>query len=133
MGGVAALGVLVAGFAIFIAGVAMTVGGVTIAGSFGDNPLPPNVGQLGLGQVIGGSGLIVLGAALSAASIATFAAVAKARVIAAALSGMTALLAGGGCLLLATEALRDLVLTGALGVTALLFAAAALILGRRPA
>jgi hypothetical protein len=59
--------------------------------------------------------------------------VAKARVIAAALSGMTALLAGGGCLLLATEALRDLVLTGALGVTALLFGAAALILGRRPA
>lgn len=133
LGGVAALGVLVVGFAIFIAGVAMTVGGITIAGSFGENPLPPNIGELGLGQVFGGAGLMVLGVVLSAGSIATFAAVPGARRITAVLSGLTAVLAGAGFGVLVTEVIRDLVLSGALGVAAILFGVAAVILGRRTA
>jgi hypothetical protein len=125
----AVLAVAVLGLAVFIAGVAMTVSGMTIANRFGDSP-PPNVGELGIGQVLGGIGLSALGIVLSGSALAVLADVPRSRPVAAAASALTAILAAVGVVLVQLESGGDLVLSIALAVAAMLFAAATIILVR---
>ncbi len=128
-GSAAVLAVAVLGLAVFIAGVAMTVSGMTIANRFGDSP-PPNVGELGIGQVLGGIGLSALGIILSGSALAVLADIPRSRPIAAAASGLAAILAAVGVVLVQLESGGDLVLSIALAVAAMLFAVATIILVR---
>jgi hypothetical protein len=123
----AVLAVTVLGLAIFIAGVAMTVSGMTIGNRFGSTP-PPNVDQLGLGQVLGGIGLGALGLLLSGSGLAVLAEVPRSRGVAAAASALAAALAMAGIVLVQVQPGGDLVLSIALAVAAIIFAAATVIL-----
>jgi hypothetical protein len=125
----AVLAVAVLGLAVFIAGVAMAVSGMTIANRFGDSP-PPNVGDLGFGQVLGGFGLSALGIVLSGSALAVLADVARSRPVAAAASGVAAILAAVGVVLVQLQPGGDLVLSLALAVAAIIFAVAAVVLVR---
>jgi hypothetical protein len=125
----AVLAVAVLGLAVFIAGVAMAVSGMTIANRFGESP-PPNVAELGIGQVLGGIGLAALGIVLSGSALAVLADVPRSRPVAAAASGLTAILAAVGVVLVQLQPGGDLVLSLALAVAALIFAAATIILVR---
>jgi hypothetical protein len=115
--------------AIFIAAVAMTVSGLTLPGRFAADP-PPNVGTLGVGQVVGGIGLLVLGALIVGSSAALLAGLPRSRPFAISISAITALLALIGFGLLMSPSRRDLVLLAALGVTVVAFGGAAVILAR---
>jgi hypothetical protein len=125
----AVLAVVVLGLAVFIAGVAMSVSGMTIANRFGGDP-PPNVDQLGIGQVLGGIGLAGLGLLLSGSGLAVLADVARSRPVAAVASGLAAVLAAAGVVLVQLQPGGDLVLSLALAVAAVIFGVAAIILVR---
>jgi hypothetical protein len=125
----AVLAVTVLGLAVFIAGVAMAVAGMTVANRFGGSP-PPNVDQLGLGQVLGGIGVGALGIVLSGAGLAVLAEVPHSRPVAAGVSGLSAVLAVIGIILVQQRPGGDMVLSIALLVAGLIFAAAAVVLIR---
>jgi hypothetical protein len=125
----AVLAVTVLGLAVFIGGVAMTVAGMTITNRFGSSP-PPNVDQLGIGQVLGGIGLGALGLLLSGSGLAVLAEVPRSRVVAAAASILAVVLAVVGIVLVQLQPGGDLVLSIALAVAVIIFAPAAVILVR---
>ena len=125
----AVLAVVVLGLAVFIAGVAMSVSGMTIANRFGGDP-PPNVDQLGIGQVLGGIGLALLGLLLSGSGLAVLADVPRSRPVAAVASGLATLLAAAGVMLVQLQPGGDWVLATALAVAAVIFGVAAIILVR---
>jgi hypothetical protein len=125
----AVLAVTVLGLAVFIAGVAMTVSGMTISSRYGGSP-PPNVDQLGFGQVLGGTGLGALGLLLSGSGLAVLAEVPRSRAVAAVVSVLAAILAVAGVILVQLQPGGDLVLGISLAVAAIIFAAAAVILVR---
>lgn len=128
-GSAAVLAMAVLGLAVFIAAVAMIASGLTIAGRYADSP-PPNVGELGLGQVLGGVGLLVLGVAQVGSALAVLADLRGSRRIAAAIAGLTALLSAAGVLLVMSQPISDTILASALAVTTLVFGVAAIVLGR---
>lgn len=125
----AVLAVTVLGLAVFIAGVAMAVAGMTLANRYAGSP-PPNVDQLGLGQVLGGVGLGVLGLVLGGSGLAVLAEVPRSRVVAAFASGLAAVLAVVGVVLVQLQPGGDLVLSVALAVATVIFGAATVILVR---
>jgi hypothetical protein len=125
----AVVAVTVLGLAVFIAGIAMAVAGMTIANRFGGSP-PPNVDQLGLGQVLGGIGLGALGIVLGGSGLAVLGEVPGSRVVAAGVSALSAVLAVIGIILVQQQPGGDLVLSLALLVAGLIFAAAAVVLVR---
>jgi hypothetical protein len=127
-GSAAVLAMAVLGLATFIAALTMVASGLTIAGRYADPP--PNVGELGVGQVLGGAGLLVLGVAQVASALAVLADVRGSRRVAAAVAGLTALLSAAGVLLVMNQPVTDTILATALAVTTLIFAVAAIILGR---
>ena len=94
-GSAAVLTLAILGLSTFIAAIALIVFGLTTAGSYGASP-PPNVGSLGMGQVLGGFGLLVIGLALLGSSLAVLADLRGSRRGAAAVAGATALLSAGG-------------------------------------
>jgi hypothetical protein len=120
----------VGGLAIFIAAAAMTVSGLTLPGRYSGSTPPPNVGELGLGQVVGGIGLLVLGVLIVASAAGLLGGLPRSRPVAAAVSGITALLAAVGVGVLMTASRRDVVLLAALGVAFVAFGGAAVILAR---
>jgi len=128
-GSAAVVAMAVLGLAVFIAGVAMIASGLTMAGRYGESP-PPNIGELGYGQVLGGAGLIVLGVAQVASALAVLADVRGSRMAAAAIAGLTAVLCAAGVLVVMNQAVTDSILAGALAVATLIFAVSAIILGR---
>ncbi|MGH2456476.1 MAG: hypothetical protein ACRDHD_09505 [Candidatus Limnocylindria bacterium] len=128
-GSAALLAVAILGLAIFIAAMAMIASGLTIAGRFGSDP-PPNVGQIGIGQVLGGAGLLALGGLLVGSSLAVLADVRNSRRIAAAVSALAAALSVAGVVLAVQQAGSDIVLPLALAVAAIIFGAASIILIR---
>ena len=71
-GSAAVLTMAILGLSTFIAAIALIVFGLTTAGSYGASP-PPNAGSLGMGQVLGGFGLLVIGLALVGSSLAVLA------------------------------------------------------------
>jgi len=116
--------------AIFIAAVGMTVGGMTLPSRWAGADPPPNVGQLGLGQVVGGIGLLVLGVLLIGSSAALLSGLPRSRPFAVGISTVTAVLALAGFVLLIAPTRRDLVLLAALGVAVVIFGGAAFVLAR---
>ena len=129
-GAAAALTTAIGGLAIFIAAVAMTVGGLTLPSRWAGADPPPNVGQLGLGQVVGGIGLLVLGILLVSSSLAVIGGLPRSRPFAVGISTITAALALAGFVLLMVPTRRDFVLLAALGVAVVAFGGAAVILAR---
>jgi hypothetical protein len=130
-GSVALLAMAILGLAVFIAAIAMVVFGVTTAARFGSPP-PPNVGQLGTGQVLGGVGLLLMGAALVGSALAVLADLRGSRQIAAVVAGAAALLSAAGVVRVMGEGAGDAVLAAALAVTTMIFGVSAIILARRP-
>lgn len=128
-GSAALLAMAVLGLAIFIAAVAIIASGLTIAGRYGESP-PPNVGQLGNGQVIGGAGMVVLGVALVASALGVLAEVRGSRRVAAALAGLTALLSAAGVFVVMSQPVTDTILASALAVLTLVLGVSAIVLGR---
>lgn len=129
-GAAAALVTAVGGTAISIAALAMTVSGLTLPSRYAGAEPPPNVGQLGLGQVVGGIGLLVLGILMVGGSLALLGGLPRSRPFAAVISAISALLALAGFVLLMVPTRRDLVLLSALGVAVVAFGGAAVILAR---
>lgn len=129
-GSVALLAVSIVGLALFIAGIAIVVSGITVGGRYSGGTPPPNLGSLGLGQIVGGTLLSVFSAALVASAAAVLADLRRARLVAAALSGVAAILGAAGIVSVMSQAGGDQVLAGALVVITVIFAAAAIILAR---
>ena len=77
---------------------------------------PPNIGELGMGQVVGGVALLALGMLIVGSSIALLGELPRSRPFAVGISAITALLALAGFILLLTPSRRDLVLLAALGL-----------------
>jgi hypothetical protein len=130
-GSVALLAMAILGLAVFIAAIAMLVFGITTSARFGSSP-PPNVGQLGIGQVLGGIGLLVMGLALVGSALAVLADVRGSRRIAAVVAGLSTLLSAAGVIRVMGEGGGDAVLAAALAVATMIFGASAIILARRP-
>jgi len=128
-GSVAVLALAVLGLSAFIAGVAIAVTGLTVSGRFGTDP-PPNAGDLGIGQVLGGSGVAVLGLLLTGTSLAVLADVRRSRIVAAVVAGLSAVVCAIGVVLVASAPSGGPVLPSALAVTCVILAASAFILGR---
>jgi hypothetical protein len=128
-GSAAVLAMAVLGLAIFIAAVAIIASGLTMAGRYGESP-PPNVGDLGYGQVIGGAGMVVLGVALVASALAVLADVRGSRRVAAVLAGLTAFLSAAGVFLVMSQPAFGTILASALAVLTLVLGVSAIVLGR---
>jgi hypothetical protein len=127
-GSVAVLALAVLGLALFIAAIAMVVFGMTTGSRYVDPP--PNVAELGTGQVLGGIGLGVLGVGLLGAALAVLADVRGSRRIAAGISALAAALSVIGVVRVMTEGAGDPILAASLAVATLVFGAAAVILAR---
>jgi hypothetical protein len=128
-GSAAVLTLAILGLSTLIAAIALVVFGLTTASSYGSSP-PPNAGGLGMGQVVGGFGLLVIGLALLGSSLAVLADLRGSRRGAAAVAGATALLSVAGVVMVMQVGSGDAVLAAALAVCALLCAASAIILAR---
>jgi hypothetical protein len=129
-GAAAAVVTAIGGTAVFIAALAMTVSGLTLPSRWAGADAPPHVSELGLGQVVGGIGLLVLGVLMVGSSLALISGLPRSRPFAVAMSAISTLLALTGFVLLLTPTRRDLVLLSALGVAVLAFGGAAIILAR---
>ena len=129
-GAAATLAIAIGGLAVFIAAVAMTVSGLTFPSRYAGATPPPNVAQLGVGQVIGGIGLLVLGILLVASAAALLSGLPRSRPFAVGSAGLTAVLTGAAIVVLFGATRRDLVLLAALAVAFVAFGGAALILAR---
>lgn len=126
----ALLGMAVVGVALIIVGLSMVVSGLTMEARYLDPP--PNLGQLGIGALLGGIGLTLLGVTHIILAGAVLADVRHARSVAVAANAFTATLAGVGvALVMGQGPAPDRVLAIGLAVMALLFGAAALALFRR--
>jgi hypothetical protein len=128
-GSAAVLTLAILGLSTFIAASALIVFGLTAAGSYGSTP-PPNAGSLGLGQVVGGFGLLIVGLGLLGSALAVLADLRGSRRAAAAVAGATAILSVAGVVLVMQIGIGDAVLAAALAVCALLCAVSAIILAR---
>ena len=120
----------IGGLAIFIAAIGMTVNGLTLPARYAGADAPPNVGQLGVGQVVGGIGLLVLGILIVSSAAALLNGLRGSRPFAVGISAITAALALAGFVLLMAPTRRDIVLLAALGVAVVAFGGAAVILAR---
>lgn len=121
---------MIGGIAIFIAAVAITVGGLTLPASYSGATAPPNLDQLGRNQVVAGVALLALGIVIVATAAALLANLPRSRPLAVSASAIAALLSIAGIVLVVGGARPDLVLLAALGVAAVAFGAAAVVLAR---
>ena len=131
-GSVAILALTVGGVAIFITSLSLLVAGFTMGARYATDP-PPNVAQLGLGQIIGGVGLLVLAAAMIGSAVAVFADVRGSRLVAAAVAVIVALLAALGAIVAMGGVVTEPVLATILAIATLAFGVSAILLSRRPA
>lgn len=129
-GAAATLVMAIGGMSIFIAGVAMTVNGLTLPGRYAAGEGPPGVSQLGIGQVVGGIGLLVLGILIAASALALLGGLPRSRPFAVSTSAIGAILALAAFILLLGPSRRDLVLLAALAVAVVAFGGASAILAR---
>ena len=130
LGSAAVVAVAILGLALAIAAGAMIVDGLTVAARYTGTTPPPGLGQLGVGQVLGGIGLLVLSIGLVGSSLALLAEVRLGRPLTILFSAIAALLAAAGAISLFGAARRDNVLDGGLAVALIVFGAAAVILAR---
>lgn len=127
---IAVLAESVLGLSIFIVGIAVVVSGITVGSRYAGDTPPPNLGSLGLGQILGGVGLLILAVAMVASSLGVLADVRRSRIAAAVVSAVTALLAIGGVVWVMSQPAADQLFAAALAVVAITTAAAAIVLGR---
>jgi len=120
----------IGGLSIFIAAIGMTVNGLTLPARYAGADPPPNVAQLGVGQVVGGIGLLVLGILIVGSAAALLNGLPRSRPFAVGISAITTVLALAGFVLLLTPTRRDVVLLAALGVAVVAFGGATVILAR---
>lgn len=125
----ATLAVVVGGIALAITGIGMTAMALTMGARYAGNP-PPDVAELALMPTLGGIGLIVLGGLLAAGGIGVLARARRARFVTGILSGLTAVLAALGVVLVMAQPPADVVLATAMTVATLVFGAAAVLLLR---
>lgn len=128
---VATLVIGIGGVALLITAASIIVAGLTIGSRYAAS-VPPNVGQLGIGQVIGGAALLVLAMGLVAAAAAVFLDVRGSRRTAAAVAALTAVLMVLAIVLVMTVGGGDRLLAIALLVGAVLFGASSVLLLRTP-
>ncbi len=119
----------VGGIAVLISAVAVLVSGFTMPNRYATSA-PPNLGQLGVGQVLGGAAVLVLALAIVAAVAGTFLDLRGARRMAVILGVLTAASAAAGVVAVMTIGGGDQPLALVLLVVGILFAAASAILGR---
>ena len=119
------------GLAVFITGIAIIVFGITTAARYGSTP-PPNAGSIGQGQVLGGAGLAAFGVVLLGSALALLADLRRSRPIAAIVAVVAAILSAIAVVRVTTLGIGDPILAGSLAVATVIFAAAAVILARRP-
>jgi hypothetical protein len=124
---VATLVIGIGGVALLITAASMVVAGLTISSRYADS-VPPNIGQLGIGQVIGGVGLLLLAMGLVATSAGVFLDVRGARRAAAGLAALMVL----GIVLVMTLGGGDRLLAIALLVGVVMFGASSVLLLRTP-
>jgi hypothetical protein len=129
-GSAALLAIAILGVATFIAAIAMLATGVGIAGRYDSTSPPPNLADLGRGQVLGGMALIVVGGLLVGSAAAVLADLPGSRRAAGILSLAVAGLAAGGVLLAAARSPTDPLLPVALAVATLILGVAGIILVR---
>lgn len=130
---IATLAIGVGGVALLITGVSIVVSGLTIGARYAAST-PPNVGQLGSGQLVGGIALLLLSMALVAAASAVLLDVRGGRAVAIALAAVTAALCVAGVLLVMTVGGGDRLVALALLVGGVMFGASSIVLlrTRRP-
>jgi hypothetical protein len=116
--------------AVFIAGVAMTVGGLTLPNGYQGTDAPPNLSQLALAQVFAGIALLVFGLVIVATAVALLADLPRSRPMAVASTALAALLSVAAFVLVVGATRRDYILLAALGVAAVAFGGAAVVLAR---
>ena len=119
----------IGGIAVLISAIAVLVSGFTMPTRFQASP-PPNLGQLGVGQVIGGGLVLVLAIAIVAAVAATFLDLRGARRATVVLGVITAVAAAAGVVAVMTIGGGDQPLAIVFLVVGILFAASSVILGR---
>lgn len=131
---IATLAVGVGGVALLITAVAMIVSGFTLPSRYVGAP-PPNIGSLGVPQVVGGAALLVLAMAIAGAAAGVFMNLRGARRVAIALGALTAALCAAGVVAVMTVGGGDRLLAISLLVAAVTFGASSVILLRtgRPA
>jgi hypothetical protein len=130
VGSIAVLSQAILGLSLFIAGIAVVVSGVTAGARYAGDTLPPNIGSLGMGQILGGAGLIVLALAMVVSALAVLADLRHARFVAAAVNAIAAVFGIAGVVLVMSRQSPDQLFAGALAVVALMSAVAAIVLGR---
>jgi hypothetical protein len=129
-GSVAVLAVTILGLSIFIVAIAVIVSGITVGSRYtGDTP-PPTLDSIGLSQILGGVGLLVLSVAMVASSLGVLADIRRSRMVAAVVSAVAALLAVAGVVWVMSQPAADQLFAAALAVVAITTAAAAIVLGR---
>lgn len=129
-GSVVMLVLIILGLAVFIAGVAMIASGFTMGGRFTGTTPPPNVDELGRGQVFGGIGLLLLGALQAGSALALLGEVRGARRFCMLVAVGSAVLGVAGVIVVMTQEVTTPLLPGALAVATVIYAASAIILAR---
>ncbi len=129
MASIATLVLGVGGVALLITAVSMVVGGLTISSRYAAS-LPPNIGSLGMPQVLGGIGILLLAIGLVAAAAAVFLDVRGGRTAAIALGGVVAVLSAAGVIGVMTIGGGDRLVAVALLVGAVAFGASSILLLR---
>lgn len=125
----ATVAVLVGGIALVISGVGVTAMALTLPSRYAADP-PPNVGSLSLLPALGGVGLMILGALLTAGAVGVLAQARRARLATGVVAGVTAALAAVGVVLVMSLPPAEVVLAVALTVAVLVFGAASILLLR---
>ncbi|MEO8246021.1 MAG: hypothetical protein ABI622_02770, partial [Chloroflexota bacterium] len=128
---VATLVIGIGGVALLITAASIIVAGLTIGSRYADST-PPNIGQLGIGQVIGGIGLLILAMGLVAAAAAVFLDVRGSRRTAAGVAALTAILMAVAIVVVMTVGGGDRLLAIALLVGVVMFGASSVLLLRTP-
>lgn len=126
---IASLVLGVGGVALVITAVSMVVGGLTISSRY-TGTLPPNVGSLGMPQVFGGVGLLLLAMGVVAAAAAVFLNVRGGRTAAIVLGAIVAILCAAGVIGVMTIGGGDRLVATALLVGAVAFGASSILLLR---
>jgi hypothetical protein len=106
----AALAIAVLGVAVFIAGVGIVVSGLTASSAYDPANAPPNVGELGTGQVLGGFALFAVGVVLAGGGLSLLAGSQRARIPTAILALAGAVAAVAGAVTIIVRGPSDLIL-----------------------
>ncbi len=130
VGSAAVLAMVVLGLSVFIGAVAMIASGLTVGGRYAGATPPPNLADLGVGQVIGGVGLLILGVIQAGSALLLLAAISGSRRLTMLVAAGSAVLSAAGVVLVMGQQTAVPLLAGALALATLIYGASAIILAR---